>query len=194
MVWDWEMLTNIQRSMWQSTVQTSMSLCSIPMITVFNPSWRVDHALNCVKGGGACHLREKVLAEAAKTCEILFSNTMTSFMVFSDLFLLLTIGKTWNSWAQMFVGLSFVHSSADLDAVYARCADWSRTLRLCKGTAKSSQPWITESDTSNGRKERSALFFVTEHTSPWFYSWSSSHRQRQLRNWCTIREGDVGSF
>ncbi|KJA21776.1 hypothetical protein HYPSUDRAFT_41620 [Hypholoma sublateritium FD-334 SS-4] len=27
----------------------------------------VDHALNCVKGGGACHLREKVLAEAAKT-------------------------------------------------------------------------------------------------------------------------------
>lgn len=28
---------------------------------------RVDHQLNCVKGGGACHLREKVLAEAAKT-------------------------------------------------------------------------------------------------------------------------------
>ncbi|KAF8192964.1 ribose-5-phosphate isomerase [Pholiota molesta] len=27
----------------------------------------VDRALNCVKGGGACHLREKVLAEAAKT-------------------------------------------------------------------------------------------------------------------------------
>jgi len=27
----------------------------------------VDHALNCVKGGGACHLREKVLAEAATT-------------------------------------------------------------------------------------------------------------------------------
>jgi len=27
----------------------------------------VDHALNCVKGGGACHLREKVLAEAAQT-------------------------------------------------------------------------------------------------------------------------------
>ena len=28
----------------------------------------VDNALNCIKGGGACHLREKVLAEAAKTC------------------------------------------------------------------------------------------------------------------------------
>lgn len=27
----------------------------------------VDVELNCIKGGGACHLREKVLAEAAKT-------------------------------------------------------------------------------------------------------------------------------
>lgn len=27
----------------------------------------VDHLLNCIKGGGACHLREKVLAEAATT-------------------------------------------------------------------------------------------------------------------------------
>ncbi|KAH6874256.1 ribose 5-phosphate isomerase A-domain-containing protein [Coprinopsis sp. MPI-PUGE-AT-0042] len=27
----------------------------------------VDASLNCIKGGGACHLREKVLAEAAKT-------------------------------------------------------------------------------------------------------------------------------
>jgi len=27
----------------------------------------VDATLNCIKGGGACHLREKVLAEAAKT-------------------------------------------------------------------------------------------------------------------------------
>ncbi|PAV18139.1 ribose-5-phosphate isomerase [Pyrrhoderma noxium] len=27
----------------------------------------VDHELNCIKGGGACHLREKVLAEAAET-------------------------------------------------------------------------------------------------------------------------------
>ena len=27
---------------------------------------RVDSALNAIKGGGACHLREKVLAEAAK--------------------------------------------------------------------------------------------------------------------------------
>ena len=30
-------------------------------------SCRVDHDLNCIKGGGGCHLREKVLAEAADT-------------------------------------------------------------------------------------------------------------------------------
>ena len=30
--------------------------------------FRVDLDLNCIKGGGACHLREKVLAEAAETC------------------------------------------------------------------------------------------------------------------------------
>jgi ribose 5-phosphate isomerase A len=29
---------------------------------------RVDLNLNCIKGGGACHLREKVLAELANTC------------------------------------------------------------------------------------------------------------------------------
>ncbi|KAE9402613.1 ribose-5-phosphate isomerase [Gymnopus androsaceus JB14] len=29
--------------------------------------YRVDTQLNCIKGGGACHLREKVLAEAATT-------------------------------------------------------------------------------------------------------------------------------
>lgn len=30
-------------------------------------SLRVDLDLNCIKGGGGCHLREKVLAEAADT-------------------------------------------------------------------------------------------------------------------------------
>jgi ribose 5-phosphate isomerase A len=30
--------------------------------------FRVDNALNSIKGGGACQLREKVLAEAADTC------------------------------------------------------------------------------------------------------------------------------
>ncbi len=30
-------------------------------------SFRVDLDLNCIKGGGGCHLREKVLAEAADT-------------------------------------------------------------------------------------------------------------------------------
>ena len=38
-----------------------LSLC------VNRPDIRVDHDLNCIKGGGGCHLREKVLAEAADT-------------------------------------------------------------------------------------------------------------------------------
>jgi len=38
-------------------------LLEINVLTLY----RVDHLLNCVKGGGACHLREKVLAEAATT-------------------------------------------------------------------------------------------------------------------------------
>jgi Ribose 5-phosphate isomerase A (phosphoriboisomerase A) len=33
---------------------------------------RVDADLNCIKGGGACQLREKVLAEAARTFVSLF--------------------------------------------------------------------------------------------------------------------------
>jgi ribose 5-phosphate isomerase A len=39
-----------------------------PTIDVtFDGADEVDRDLNCIKGGGACHLREKVLAEAAKT-------------------------------------------------------------------------------------------------------------------------------
>ncbi|KAF8956598.1 ribose-5-phosphate isomerase [Flammula alnicola] len=34
----------------------------------------VDHNLNCIKGGGACHLREKVLAEAATTFILVADN------------------------------------------------------------------------------------------------------------------------
>lgn len=36
-------------------------------VTINSHFLRVDHDLNCIKGGGACHLREKVLAEAAET-------------------------------------------------------------------------------------------------------------------------------
>ncbi|SAM83917.1 probable RKI1-D-ribose-5-phosphate ketol-isomerase [Ustilago bromivora] len=39
---------------------------SFPSIDVtIDGADEVDNALNCIKGGGACHLREKVLAEAA---------------------------------------------------------------------------------------------------------------------------------
>lgn len=43
-----------------------VSLISLPLIRILIKI-RVDAKLNCIKGGGACHLREKVLAEAAKT-------------------------------------------------------------------------------------------------------------------------------
>ena len=42
---------------------------------------RVDHQLNCVKGGGACHLREKVLAEAANTCVFFFLFILNNFLL-----------------------------------------------------------------------------------------------------------------
>ncbi|KAG9315320.1 ribose-5-phosphate isomerase [Chiua virens] len=51
----------------------------------------VDPNLNCIKGGGACHLREKVLAEAAKTCVLAFliswfasSHVRRRFIVVAD--------------------------------------------------------------------------------------------------------------
>lgn len=47
--------------------------CFFHKTLLTSPSCRVDHQLNCVKGGGACHLREKVLAEAANTCVSFFS-------------------------------------------------------------------------------------------------------------------------
>ena len=39
----------------------------LPMVLLIFTIVRVDKSLNCIKGGGACQLREKVLAEAAKT-------------------------------------------------------------------------------------------------------------------------------
>ncbi|KZO90629.1 ribose-5-phosphate isomerase [Calocera viscosa TUFC12733] len=45
----------------------------------------VDKSLNCIKGGGACHLREKVLAEAADTFIIVADYRKNSQ----------TLGTTW---------------------------------------------------------------------------------------------------
>jgi hypothetical protein len=72
-------------------------------------TYNIDHALNCVKGGGACHLREKVLAEAAKTSVYSsYSQHPLSILVLSaDLFSLLTTGKMCNTWAQMSVEILF---------------------------------------------------------------------------------------
>lgn len=55
----------------QLIVEASLNLGDVdeyPSIDVtIDGADEVDSNLNCIKGGGACHLREKVLAEAAKT-------------------------------------------------------------------------------------------------------------------------------
>lgn len=62
---------------------------------------RVDHALNCIKGGGACHLREKVLAEAAKT-SVHFSKSSNWIIpqIFPGLYSLQIIEKMCSIWEQ----------------------------------------------------------------------------------------------
>ncbi|KAF8625697.1 hypothetical protein AX15_005266 [Amanita polypyramis BW_CC] len=55
----------------QLIVQAGLNLGDVdqyPTIDVtLDGADEVDRQLNCIKGGGACHLREKVLAEAART-------------------------------------------------------------------------------------------------------------------------------
>ncbi|PFH47572.1 hypothetical protein AMATHDRAFT_6628 [Amanita thiersii Skay4041] len=55
----------------QLIVQAGLNLGDVdqyPTIDVtIDGADEVDRNLNCIKGGGACHLREKVLAEAART-------------------------------------------------------------------------------------------------------------------------------
>jgi Ribose 5-phosphate isomerase A (phosphoriboisomerase A) len=69
-----EMLTSIRRLTSLLTVQTSERLPPpLALLYLTTSASRVDHLLNCIKGGGACHLREKVLAEAANTSVFSFS-------------------------------------------------------------------------------------------------------------------------
>jgi len=72
-----EMLISIRRLTSLLTVQTSERLSPSPRSPYSfikrTSASRVDHLLNCIKGGGACHLREKVLAEAANTSVFSFS-------------------------------------------------------------------------------------------------------------------------
>jgi len=58
---------SIQNSMSPLTARMSKSqITSTCAVTVWNVC-RVDADLHCIKGGGACQLREKVLAEVART-------------------------------------------------------------------------------------------------------------------------------
>lgn len=59
---------------------------SFPLIDVtIDGADEVDNQLNAIKGGGACQLREKVLAEAAKTFIIVADYRKNSTL----------LGKTW---------------------------------------------------------------------------------------------------
>ncbi len=49
------------------TSSSRLLISSLPNPVTTQPPFRVDSNLNSIKGGGACQLREKVLAEAADT-------------------------------------------------------------------------------------------------------------------------------
>ena len=78
----------------------------IPLISAF---CRVDNQLNCVKGGGACHLREKVIAEAANTFAYFFFFVLNLFgfakFISKALFLLHIIAKMSSILAPMYLFL-----------------------------------------------------------------------------------------
>ena len=119
-------------------------------------SYRVDHQLNCVKGGGACHLREKVLAEAANTC-VHFS---TFVKIFSSYFLQVSsswriIEKTSSTLAPMYLFLlRYCQPWNDLSSpqVHPGSAYRSRTICLFQGASKfEAYTRISEGNITNGR-------------------------------------------
>jgi hypothetical protein len=64
----------------------------------------VDKGLSCIKGGGACQLREKVLAEAADTCVRFYFITLLTLILFAiDGSSSLTTAKTRKFSVQTFV-------------------------------------------------------------------------------------------
>ncbi len=118
---------------------------------------RVDHALNCVKGGGACHLREKVLAEAAKTFDssskalLECSSILFRFILVADYrknvrYLGTNVGPFWHN---------LNTSILSCLVVYTGRTDRSCSFCLCKGVAKfAPYPRVAKSDTADGNKER----------------------------------------
>lgn len=85
-------------------VQTSkLLLLSFSTLLISPSSCRVDHQLNCVKGGGACHLREKVLAEAANTYVSFCLKFSSAKPIFSASFSSQIIGKTCSILALMYL-------------------------------------------------------------------------------------------
>lgn len=113
----------------------------------------MDQDLNCIKGGGACQLREKVLAEAAKTFVLVADYRKNSARLGTNVSRLLQF--------RLFVAispfyhLSFLSQSSLLTlpsyllsltsaAVESRRTYRSRTLRVCKSFAQSPEQFGLE--------------------------------------------------
>ncbi|KAH8109476.1 ribose 5-phosphate isomerase, partial [Phellopilus nigrolimitatus] len=80
----------------------------------------VDHELNCIKGGGACHLREKVLAEAAETWVVVADYRKNSH----------TLGTTYKAGVPIEVA-PFAYAKLLQNVHRLGCAEAS--LRMAKG-------------------------------------------------------------
>ncbi|KAI9511518.1 ribose-5-phosphate isomerase [Russula earlei] len=83
----------------------------------------VDSALNCIKGGGACQLREKVLAEAARTFVVVADYRKNSAV----------LGTTYTSGVPIEVS-PFAHSSV-LRALQINLGSPKATLRMARAKA-----------------------------------------------------------
>jgi ribose 5-phosphate isomerase A len=99
----------------------------------------VDHQLNCVKGGGACHLREKVLAEAATTFALFFSFFSLAKFILKASSLLGIIAKTSSILAPMYLFLlkCLLNNNFSSPQATPRSAYRSRTICLCQGASGS---------------------------------------------------------
>ena len=125
-------------------VQTSMllSLFLFHLSDFFSPFCRVDNQLNCVKGGGACHLREKVIAEAANTFACFFTFCLIFFSLAKSISkassLLQIIEKTSSILAPMyFISIEMLQlwNNFSFPRAPSRGTYRGRTICLCQGAS-----------------------------------------------------------
>ena len=156
------MSTSIRRSMSRSMAQMSMSLCSIPTTTVSNSNkgstipwiaWKVEEHVNCERRSSRKQLKRPWNPFSTQLLHLCFPQIYSRCWL-QEKCAIPGYKRLW--------GFFLLHSGADFNIVFARGADWSRTLRVCESAAKPSHPWITEGDTSNGHKERSGPVLLSQ--------------------------------